>query len=224
MSRERLPHDHPCKHSEVPKAGDSWALLLAGPAQGRSHPTPDSRLPEPVRALKGARSLPERVSHTPWDTGLSGSGQSSSVEGGALGDPVTGVRVVGELNEHACVLSGFSRVWLFVTPWTVAHQAPLSMGFSKQDYWSGLACPPPGGLPDPGIEPTSLMSPAEQHYLLKEYPTPPQQAERHRGLRVHRLCKPALNLSAISQERWPRIWGHLLLISNLETWPKTSVF
>ena len=69
-----------------------------------------TRLPEPVRALKGARSLPERVSHTPWDTGLSGSGQSSSVEGGALGDPVTGVRVVGELNEHACVLSGFSRV------------------------------------------------------------------------------------------------------------------
>ena len=46
------------------------------------------------------------------------------------------------------------------TPWTVAHQAPLSMGFSRQEYWSGLPYPPPGDLPDPGIEPTSLTSPA----------------------------------------------------------------
>ena len=53
-----------------------------------------------------------------------------------------------------------SCVLLFVTPWTVAHQAPLSMGFSRQEYWSGLPCPPPGHLPDPGIEPVSLMSPA----------------------------------------------------------------
>ena len=42
-----------------------------------------------------------------------------------------------------------------VTPWTVAHQAPLSMGFSRQEYWSGLPFPSPGGLPDPGIEPPS---------------------------------------------------------------------
>ena len=46
------------------------------------------------------------------------------------------------------------------TLWTVAHQAPLSMGFSRQEYWSGLPCPPPGDLPHPGIEPASLMSPA----------------------------------------------------------------
>ena len=44
--------------------------------------------------------------------------------------------------------------------WTVARQAPLSMGFSRQEYWSGLPCPPPGDLPDSGIEPASLMSPA----------------------------------------------------------------
>ena len=43
---------------------------------------------------------------------------------------------------------------------TVAHQAPLSMGFSRQEYWSGLPCPSPGDLPDPGIEPVSLTSPA----------------------------------------------------------------
>ena len=47
----------------------------------------------------------------------------------------------------------------FVTPWTIAHQAPLSMGFSRQKYWSGSPCPPPGDLPDPGIKPMSLMSP-----------------------------------------------------------------
>ena len=49
---------------------------------------------------------------------------------------------------------------LFVTPWIIAHQAPLSMGFSRQEYWSGLPFPPPGHLPDPGVEPTSHMSPA----------------------------------------------------------------
>ena len=46
------------------------------------------------------------------------------------------------------------------TLWTVAYQAPLSMGFSRQEYWSGLQCPPPGDLPDPGIEPRSLLFPA----------------------------------------------------------------
>ena len=46
-----------------------------------------------------------------------------------------------------------SRVQLFATPWTVAHQALLSMGFSRQEYWSGLPCPPPRDLPNPGIEP-----------------------------------------------------------------------
>ena len=57
---------------------------------------------------------------------------------------------------HTC----FIHVRLFATLWAVAHQAPLSMGFSRQEYWSGLPCPPPRGLPDPGIEPMSLISPA----------------------------------------------------------------
>ena len=48
-----------------------------------------------------------------------------------------------------------SRVRLFATLWTVAHQAPLSMGFSRQEYWSGLPFPSPGDLPNPGIEPGS---------------------------------------------------------------------
>ena len=57
-------------------------------------------------------------------------------------------------------LSCFSHVQLFAIPWTVARQARLSMGFSRQEHWSGLPFPPPGNLPDPGIEPASLMSPA----------------------------------------------------------------
>ena len=56
------------------------------------------------------------------------------------------------------VLSCFSCVWLFETHWTLAHQAPLSMGFPRQEYWSGLPCPPLGDLPDPGIKPASLTS------------------------------------------------------------------
>ena len=52
-------------------------------------------------------------------------------------------------------VSCFSHIQLFVTPWTVACQAPLSMGFSRQKYWSGLPFPPPGDLPDPVIEPAS---------------------------------------------------------------------
>ena len=55
--------------------------------------------------------------------------------------------------------SHFSCIQFFATLWTVAHQAPLSMGFSKQEYRSGLPFPPPGDLPDPGTEPTSPVSP-----------------------------------------------------------------
>ena len=61
----------------------------------------------------------------------------------------------------ACMLSRFSRVRLFVTLWTIAKQAPLSMGFSRQEYWSELPCPPPGDLPETGIEPTSLALQAD---------------------------------------------------------------
>jgi len=59
---------------------------------------------------------------------------------------------------HACVLSRFSRVQLFETLWTIACQAPLSVGFSSQDSWSGVPCPPPGDLLSPGIEPSLCLS------------------------------------------------------------------
>ena len=56
------------------------------------------------------------------------------------------------LRSCACVFSHFSHAQLFETLWTITRQAPLSMGFSRQEYWSGLPLPPPGDLPDPGIE------------------------------------------------------------------------
>ena len=58
------------------------------------------------------------------------------------------------------MLSHFSSVRLFVTLWTIACQAPLSMEFHRQEHWSGLPCPPSGDLPNAGMEPASLMSPA----------------------------------------------------------------
>ena len=59
---------------------------------------------------------------------------------------------------YACMLSRFSCVQLFADLWTRAHQAPLSMGFSRKNYWSGLLCSPPGNLPNPGIGPVSPPS------------------------------------------------------------------
>ena len=75
---------------------------------------------------------------------------------------------------HAVLcLSNFSRVRLFGTPWTVAHQAPLSMGSSRQKYWSDLPFPSPGDLPDPGIEPRSPE--LQAHSLPSE---PPELADQ----------------------------------------------
>ena len=76
-----------------------------------------------------------------------------------------------------CVLSHFSHVWRFATPWTVACQAPLSMGFSRQEYWNGLPCPPPGDLPNPGIKPVSPTSPALAGRFFTPEPPGKQQVQ-----------------------------------------------
>ena len=67
-------------------------------------------------------------------------------------------------------VKSLSRVWLFATLWTVAHQAPLSLEFSRQEYWSGLPFPYPGDLSNPGIEP---RSPALQADALTSEPPHP---------------------------------------------------
>ena len=79
-----------------------------------------------------------------------------------------------------------SRVSLFVTLWTVAQQAPLSMGFSRQGHWSGLPRPPPGGLPDPETEPawqvdTLPLEPPGQ-LLRNSYAHISKRSIRHRGM------------------------------------------
>ena len=71
------------------------------------------------------------------------------------------------LSVHVCMLSCFSYVQLLVTPRTAAHQAPLSMRFSRQEYWSGLPFPPSGDLSKPGIESSSLTSPALAGSLIR---------------------------------------------------------
>ena len=75
-------------------------------------------------------------------------------------------------------VKSLSRVRLFVTPWTVAYQAPPSMGFSRQEYWSGLPFPSPGDLPNPGIKPGS---PAFQADALTS--EPPGKPSTHKMLR-----------------------------------------
>ena len=72
-----------------------------------------------------------------------------------------------------CLVKSLSRVWPFATPWTVAHQAPPSMGFSRQEYWSGLSFPSPGDLPNLGIEPRSSAFQADA--LTSEPPGFPRQ-------------------------------------------------
>ena len=89
-----------------------------------------------------------------------------------------------------CMLSCFSHIHLLVTPWTVAHQAPLSMGFSGQEYWSGLPCPPSGDLPDPGIELVSHVSCIGRQVLYYSH---------HLGSpNYHQVLSTLLPISAIS--------------------------
>ena len=84
-----------------------------------------------------------------------------------------------------CVCQLLSRVQLFATPWTAARQAPLSIGFSRQEYWSGVPFPSPGDLPNPGIEP---RSPALQADSLPS--GPPEKLWIHRPTEtIHSLMK-----------------------------------
>ena len=84
------------------------------------------------------------------------------------------------------MLTCFSLVWLFATPWAVAHQAPLSIGFSRQEYWRGLPCPPPGALTNPGIKPMSFMSPALEDGFFTTRAT--WEAHFHLKVKVAQAC------------------------------------
>ena len=92
-----------------------------------------------------------------WDGSFLGVKRSQKQNG-----CLSGLKRTGQAHSFCteCVLSHFSHIQLFATVWTVASQAPLSMGFPRQEYWSGLPCPPPGHLPNPGIESKHPVSPA----------------------------------------------------------------
>ena len=98
-----------------------------------------------------------------------------------------------------------SAVFLFAIPWTVACQAPLSMGFSRQESWSGLPCPSPGDLPNPGVEPMSLWS---------------------HGLQYTRLPCPSPTPGACSNSCPSRRWCHqtISFSSCLQSFPASGSF
>ena len=122
---------------------------------------------EDSRATKGRkpRSLADlRAKSMALYSGLIG---KKDVNFSLLRDTYFGVSLLHLLpsNIHSktvCMLSRFGCVQLFATLWTVARQAPLSMGFWRQEYWSGLLCPLPGDLPNPGIKPVSPAVPTLQ--------------------------------------------------------------
>ena len=91
---------------------------------------------------------------------------------------------LGAKSSHASQVKSLSRVRLFATPWTVACQAPLSMGFSRQEYWNGLPFPSPGDFLDPGIE---SGSPALQADSLPS--EPPGKPMPLKGNHSENLCK-----------------------------------
>ena len=141
-----------------------WINLKLHPAtivaqcQGHQHLLPRSRTSWPKE-----HSLPSTLEYQPWAAG-SGEDFYSRISPSAqlFGVTVASTQeAAGSLHlrafpHSACMLSHFSRVPLFATLWTAAHQAPLFLGLSRQGYWSGLPCPPPGDLPNPGSDPRLL--------------------------------------------------------------------
>ena len=110
------------------------------------------------------------------------------------------------------LLSLFSRVRLCVTLWTLAHQAPLTMGFSRQEYRISLPCPPPGHLPDPGIKPAFLISSILARGFFTT--TPPRKT-------------PIYNAQLIWDQLWQSLQAFLIkpIFSSLhKKWQPTSVF
>ena len=109
-------------------------------------------------------------------------------------------------------VKSLSCVWLFVTPWTVAHQAPLSMELSREEYWSRLPFPSPGDLPDPRIKPWSPTLQADHHLSHQEY----QSALKTK-------CFSCFLCSSLVGEPSPELgWGLYLHLWSLFThlvWP-----
>ena len=126
--------------------------------------------------------------------------------GPELGDGIEqGWRLLETCLTHCAVLS-HSVMSDSLTPWTAAHQPPLFMGFFRQEYWNGLSCPPPGDLPDPGIEPRSPLLQADS--LPSE---PPRRLVHIRKLENFRtLSDNVTNLKLPRYEETQNMWNSVL--------------
>ena len=117
------------------------------------------------------------------------------------------------------MLTCSSHVQFFATLWTVACQAPLSMGFSRQEYCSGLPCPPPGDLPDPVIEPASLTFPHWQPGSLPlEPPGKPEYVdhlEKLNQLNFYCFKDRKLTVGNSAEARVGTLWGKLAYFSGI---------
>ena len=120
------------------------------------------------------------------------------------------------LPEKACALS---HVHLFVTLWTAACQTPLPMEFSRQGYWNGLPFPPPGDLPDPGIDPKPPTSPALAGRFFTTEP-PEKPSRKGNASQMYSHHNPSLLYSKIKLFLW---FLFLFQVCHLE-FPNTSVF
>ena len=104
-----------------------------------------------------------------------------------------------------------SHVQLFATPWTVVCQAPLSKGFSRQEYWSGLSFPSPGDLPGPGIKPESLASPALAGRFFTTVPHP----QPRRSVLMHHLSKLIFKASQLECQHSRKTFYFFFFFQNL---------
>ena len=133
--------------SRVPLFMTPWTTVLQAPLSRQEEQLPGNKSRQlELVAISFSRDLP--------DPGIESKSAFPELAGRFF---TTSAAWEAPLN-NMFTLSRFSRVCLFVTLWTVAHQAPLSMGLSRQDSWSGLPCPPPVDLSDPGTESTSQVS------------------------------------------------------------------
>ena len=115
------------------------------------------------------------------------------------------------------MLNHFSCVWPFVTPWTVACQAPLSMRFSRQEYWSGLPWLPPGDLPDPGIEPASLLPPTLVEGSLAPVGKPPSSAKEYYSVQFSSVTQSCPTLCDPMNHSTPGLPVHHQLLEFTQT-------
>ena len=120
---------------------------------------------------------------------------------------------MNQLYIHVCVCCAVASVVSdSATPWAVALQAPLSMGFSKQQYWSGLPCPPPGALLKPGIKPTSLVSCTGRRVLYHKH----HQGSPHTHIST-------LFFRFIPQQTITECWVETITFSVITTWDNTTL-